>query len=158
MNLYKTILYIDNLITLHIYVSGNDSAIRYISFFDSIPGTIKETPLLSEATVQLKEYFAGSLKEFSLPLEYYGTPFQTKIWDALKTVSYGTTVSYKELAGRAGYPKAYRAAGNAVNRNPIAVILPCHRIIASDGTIGGFAPGPETKIKLMRLENISVSK
>ena len=117
-------------------------------------GEIRETPVLLEAKHQLEEYFEGKRKVFDLPLKYEGTPFQHHVWDALRKIPYGEVRSYKEIAEAVGSPKAFRAVGQAVHNNPIALIVPCHRVIASDGSLGGFAAGPEMKMKILTLENV----
>lgn len=113
---------------------------------------------LEEACRQLEEYFSGQRQEFTLPLEVQGTEFQKKIWAGLSQIPYGTTVSYGELARFAGNPKAARAAGMAVHRNPIAVILPCHRVIGADGSLTGFGGGLEVKKQLLELEAFVISE
>lgn len=115
---------------------------------------IRETPVLLEAKHQLEEYFEGKRKVFDLPLKYEGTPFQHAVWDALRDIPYGEVRSYREIAEAVGSPKAFRAVGQAVHNNPIALIVPCHRVIASDGSLGGFAAGPEMKMKILTLENV----
>ena len=111
-----------------------------------------ETPLIKKAASQLNEYFEGKRKTFDLPLNQQGTDFQLKIWNALQNIPYGETRSYGELAAMTGNPKASRAVGMANNRNPIPVIIPCHRIIGSDGSLTGYAGGLELKQKLLELE------
>jgi AraC family transcriptional regulator of adaptative response/methylated-DNA-[protein]-cysteine methyltransferase len=102
------------------------------------------TPILFMVHEQLGQYFNGSLKKFSIPLALDGTAFQQRIWTALQTIPYGTTVSYQDLARAVGSPKAYRAAGSANGANIIAIIIPCHRVITSQG-LGGYACGVERK-------------
>lgn len=108
--------------------------------------------IIKETVSQLKEYFDGSRKNFFLPLHYTATPFCSQVWHALMTVPYGKTLSYKELSLIAGFPKGYRAVAGACGANPIAIILPCHRIIASDGSPGGYTGGLDKKIRLLDLE------
>jgi methylated-DNA-[protein]-cysteine S-methyltransferase len=117
-----------------------------------------ETPLIKNAALQLKEYFEGKTKIFDLPLSLNGTDFQLKVWKALQNLPYGETRSYGELAALAGNPRASRAIGMANNRNPIPVIIPCHRIIGSDGNLTGYAGGLELKQKLLELEKTFVNK
>ncbi|NLJ80242.1 MAG: methylated-DNA--[protein]-cysteine S-methyltransferase [Firmicutes bacterium] len=114
---------------------------------DSVP-----TPFLLEVAKQLKEYFAGARQEFDLDLKPKGTDFQKRVWEALLTVPYGETISYKQVAERIGKPRAYRAVGLANNRNPIAIIIPCHRVIGADGKLVGYGGGLETKRFLLDLE------
>jgi len=111
-----------------------------------------ETPLIRKAAAQLDEYFKGKRKTFDLPLALHGTAFQTRVWEALQNIPYGQTVSYGQIAAAAGNPKACRAAGMANNRNPVTIIIPCHRVIGSDGSLTGYAGGLELKQKLLLLE------
>jgi methylated-DNA-[protein]-cysteine S-methyltransferase len=101
---------------------------------------------------QLKEYFLEKRKLFELPFGFTGNNFYTKIWRILCTIPYGTTVSYKELAKLAGKPLAFRAVGNANHQNPLPIIIPCHRVIKNDGSIGGYGAGIEIKQYLLQLE------
>lgn len=112
----------------------------------------KETPLLKEAARQMKEYFFGDRKQFDLPLSLTGTPFQRADWAALQTIPYGQTRCYQEIAGQLGNPKACRAVGLANNRNPVAVIIPCHRVLGKDGKLVGYAGGLAVKEGLLKLE------
>lgn len=110
-------------------------------------------PLLVEAVRQLTAYFAGDLKEFDLPLDPHGTPFQHSVWDELRRVGYGETASYGEIARRLGMtPAASRAVGLANGRNPIPIVIPCHRVVGSKGTLTGYAGGIERKQALLDLE------
>ncbi len=111
-----------------------------------------ETPLLSEARRQLSEYFSGERKVFSLPLSVCGTEFQKKDWQALQKIPYGETRSYKQVAEMIGNPKACRAVGMANNRNRIAIVIPCHRVIGADGTMVGYGGGVEHKVWLLEME------
>lgn len=108
--------------------------------------------LQKETDRQLKEYFAGERQSFDIPVYEKGTLFQMKVWDALKEIPYGTTVSYQELAERIGNPKACRAVGMAIHNNPVVIIVPCHRVIHKDGSVGGYAGGVEKKKILLNLE------
>jgi methylated-DNA-[protein]-cysteine S-methyltransferase len=110
------------------------------------------TPLLRRATGQLNEYFAGTRREFDLPLAPSGTEFQLTCWRALREIPYGETRSYGEQATRIGRPDRARAVGAANGANPIAVIVPCHRVIGADGSLVGFGGGLETKRRLLDLE------
>lgn len=116
----------------------------------------KETPLLKKAKKQLKEYFAGKRKEFDLPLAPSGTPFQMKCWEGLRAIPYGETRTYKDIASYAGNPKAVRAAGGANHNNPISIIVPCHRVVGSTGSLTGFGGGLEAKAYLLNLEQKGV--
>lgn len=105
-----------------------------------------------EARAQLRAYFAGELTRFELPLSPQGTPFQLKVWQALRDIEYGRTESYGELARRIGDTKATRAVGAANGRNPLPIVIPCHRVIGSDGSLTGFGGGIERKRFLLALE------
>ena len=112
-----------------------------------------ETPLIKKAAAQLEEYFEGKRKNFDLPLVLNGTDFQNRVWEALRKIPYGKTRSYGELAAMTGNPKASRAVGMANNRNPIVIVIPCHRVIGSDGSLTGFGGGLELKKRLLELEH-----
>ena len=109
-------------------------------------------PVLAEAERQLAEYFAGRRTKFSLKLDFAGTPFQQKVWNALLTIPFGETRSYAQIAKQIGSPAATRAVGAANGRNPIAIVAPCHRVIGSGGKLTGFAAGLEAKAYLLALE------
>jgi len=109
-------------------------------------------PALRRAAAQLTAYFAGERRVFELPLAPTGTPFQYAVWDAITAVPAGDTISYAELARRAGHPGSARAAGAATGRNPIAIVVPCHRIIGADGSLTGYAGGLDRKRALLALE------
>ena len=107
---------------------------------------------VGEALRQLREYFAGKRAGFDLPLAPAGTAFQRSVWRQLQEIPYGETISYGELARRVGNPKASRAVGSANGANPLPIVIPCHRVIAGDGTLGGFGGGLLTKQTLLALE------
>lgn len=109
-------------------------------------------PLLVEAAEQLDAYFAGDLREFDLPLAPSGTAFQRDVWDAVSAISYGQTASYAEIAAAVGRPAACRAVGAANGRNPLPVIVPCHRIIGAAGALTGYGGGLDRKRSLLDLE------
>lgn len=111
-----------------------------------------QTPVLRRAAKQLDAYLGGRRESFKLPLDLQGTPFQRRTWEALLHIPYGHTITYAELARRIGRPKATRAVANACGRNPVAVVVPCHRVIASDGGLGGYAGGVALKRRLLSLE------
>lgn len=108
--------------------------------------------VLRETARQLKAYFAGELREFDVPMNLTGTSFQKKVWDELTRIPYGETISYAELATRIGNPKACRAVGLANGRNPIAILVPCHRVIGANGTLTGYGGGLPTKQWLLEHE------
>ena len=107
---------------------------------------------IKEAAQQLDAYWAGELLDFDLPLAPKGTPFQHKVWSALRTIPYGTTATYGEIARKIGSPTASRAVGAANGRNPIAIVVPCHRVIGANGTLTGYAGGLDMKRRLLAHE------
>lgn len=137
---------------LTIFAEG--SALTALVFGDF--GGYDDTPLFRETGRQLEEYFAGMRRTFSLPLDPAGTDFQLRVWRALWDVPYGTTISYRELAQRAGSPRGFRAVGQASGRNPLPILIPCHRVIAADGGLGGYSGGTERKRVLLALEGVSL--
>lgn len=121
---------------------------------DFIEGDFSQnsTPLLELAKKQLNEYFTKKRKTFTIPLKTYGTPFQKEVWQTLQKIPYSSTISYKQESIMVNRPKAFRAVANANGKNPISIIIPCHRVIASDGTLGGYSGGLDKKIFLLELE------
>jgi methylated-DNA-[protein]-cysteine S-methyltransferase len=115
-------------------------------------GPEEATPVLAAAVEQLEAYFAGDLKDFDLPLAAAGTPFQQRVWAELVRIPYGETCSYMEVAERLGDRKAVRAVGLANGRNPIAIVVPCHRVIGANGKLTGYAGGLWRKERLLSLE------
>ncbi len=109
-------------------------------------------PILTMAVLQLEEYFSGLRHEFELPLAVTGTDFQNQVWHALTTIPYGMTWSYQDLANAIGNPKAVRAVGLANGKNPLSVVVPCHRVIGKSGKLTGYAGGVERKQRLLALE------
>lgn len=109
-------------------------------------------PVLLEAARQLNEYFAGQRMTFTVPFDRFGTPFQEDVWQALETIPFGETRSYSDIARQIGRPRAVRAVGAANGRNPISIIVPCHRVVGSNGSLTGFAGGLETKNYLLKME------
>jgi methylated-DNA-[protein]-cysteine S-methyltransferase len=109
-------------------------------------------PMLVETERQLTEYFSGTRTEFDLPLEPQGSEFQRKVWQALRKIPFGQTRSYQDLAKAVGAPKASRAVGAANGKNPLSIIVPCHRVVGANGALSGFAGGLEAKAKLLALE------
>ena len=116
----------------------------------------KETELIKKAYTQLEEYLSGKRTEFNIEIEMIGTEFQKKVWKELLNIPYGETRSYKDIAIAIGNEKACRAVGNANNKNPIAIIVPCHRVVGSDGSMTGYAGGLNIKEKLLKIEKCSV--
>lgn len=112
-----------------------------------------KTDLLQRAARQLEAYFQGRRKEFALPLDPEGTPFQKQVWEELQRIPFGETVSYKEIARRIGRPTATRAVGLANGRNPLAIVIPCHRVIGQDGSLTGYGGGLPIKRRLLDMES-----
>ncbi len=139
---------------------ANDEALTGIYFADDrsqtgVGGDWKEQPahpVLQAAKRQLGEYFAGRRKIFDLPLAPSGTPFQHRVWQALRAIPYGETQSYADIACRISNPKAVRAVGAANGANPISIVVPCHRVIGADGSLTGYGGGLPRKRKLLALE------
>ncbi len=142
-----------------LYLVANDTGLQGI-FFDKQSLSLKRTLQLGTASdkiliktiAQLEEYFAGKRKQFDINLSFSGTPFQQHVWHQLTKIPFGQTVSYKDIAKRIKNPKAVRAVGTANGKNPFCIIVPCHRVIAADGTIGGYGGGIANKRKLLELE------
>ena len=129
-------------------------AILSLDFTDDISmGDHSDHPLLLQLEKELGEYFVGKRASFSLPLNPTGTPFQKSVWNTLLTIAYGQTITYAEEAKQFGNHKATRAVANANGRNPIAILIPCHRVIATGGGLGGYSGGIEKKEFLLRLES-----
>jgi len=114
-------------------------------------------PVVAATAAQLGEYFAGERQEFDLPLDAVGTEFQRSAWEALRTIPYGATVSYGEQAARMGDRRKARAVGAANGRNPISIVVPCHRVVGSNGALTGFAGGVDTKAWLLQHEQAVTS-
>jgi len=139
-------------------VAGDEDGLKHISFLEGKHGITPErdwredSSYLSEPIRQLELYFQGRLRQFTLKLAPRGTAFQLEVLRALQEVPYGETISYGELAKRMGRPKASRAVGAANARNPLPIVIPCHRVIGSDGSLVGFGGGLDIKQKLLDLE------
>ncbi len=129
----------------------NKQSVRLVNKTDA---SKPEEKILDKTSKQLSEYFSATRKQFDLPLDLEGTAFQKKVWQQLQRIPFGQTVSYGDVAKRIKNPKAVRAVGSANGKNPVCVIVPCHRVIASDGTIGGYSGGLQVKRKLLALEGI----
>lgn len=141
---------------------ADDSALTGLYFvgYKHIPAASKgwtrnkQHPILCQAAKQLQEYFSGKREKFSVPLRLGGTDFQEKIWKKIASIPYGKTVSYTILAKQAGSVDAIRAAGTATGRNPISIIIPCHRVVGKDGSLHGFAGGLDRKRHLLEIEGL----
>lgn len=144
-----------------LYIVQEDDAIAEVVILHSnevIQYEKKETLLIQNAYQQLTEYFQGERQNFQLPLAPKGTPFQQKVWKKLQTIPYGETWSYLQMAKAIGNPKACRAVGMANHRNPIGIIIPCHRVIGSNGDLVGYASGLDMKRYLLNLEQETILK
>ena len=143
-------------------IEGDGNRLHFIHF-DTIPPPVpdprsrRDKAPFAEAVLQLSAYFAGDLTAFSLDLHLGGTPFQLKVWEALREIPYGRTASYGEIARRIGNPRAARAVGGANHRNPLPIVIPCHRVIGADGRLAGFGGGVHIKAALLALEQGHVS-
>lgn len=115
------------------------------------------SPILEKSRAQLEEYFNGKRRDFDLPLDPKGTPYMLKVWKALQSIPYGKTASYKDVAEATGDAKACRAVGQANNRNPLPIVIPCHRVVGADGKLAGYGGGTDIKIKLLRLEGVNLA-
>jgi len=144
-------------------LAGDADALRLVSFESSKHAAPPQADWkqdkapFAEVVRQLQAYFRGELREFDVPLALQGTEFQRRVWNALRGIPYGETISYLQLAERIGNPKAVRAVGLANGSNPIPIIVPCHRVIGSDGSLTGFGGGISTKKKLLELESKQLS-
>jgi methylated-DNA-[protein]-cysteine S-methyltransferase len=140
---------------------ADDTALVAIAFNEQLRGSGTDAkddpahPVLTQARAELGEYFAGTRKTFSIPLRARGTVFQQGVWDALAEIPWGETRSYGDIARRIGNPKGVRAVGLANGRNPLPIVVPCHRVIGSDGSLTGYGGGLPIKVKLLALEGIS---
>lgn len=131
-------------------LSAGPEGLSAVAFGDRGSGTA--CPLLEQAAAELAAYFAGQLRTFTVPLAPMGTDFQQRVWAALREIPYGGTATYGEIAARVGNPRACRAVGQANNRNPIPILIPCHRVIGAGGQLTGYAGGLDVKQKLLALE------
>lgn len=125
---------------------------KYLYGPESRAGWTADAVRLADARRQLQRYFSGALREFDLPLDLHGTPFQLEVWNALREIPFGETWSYRDLARRIGRPNAMRAVGAANGRNPVSIIVPCHRVIGADGSLTGYGGGLPRKQFLLAHE------
>lgn len=137
----------------NIVLEGNESGLQRVEFGKEVPHSAELPESLKIGLAQLKEYFEGKRKEFELPLNPSGTAFQIKVWKLLETIPFGSTRTYHEIAVALGDPKVIRAAASANGKNPIAIIIPCHRVIGSDGSLIGYAGGLDRKKWLLDHES-----
>lgn len=139
-----------------IVVEDDGSFITRVYVDNAFIGSGDSSRLFITVKTQLEEYFCGKRREFDIPLKLNGTEFQKTVWNALLTVPYGKTASYKDIAAMIGKPKAARAVGGANNKNPIIIIVPCHRVVGADGSLTGYAYGTDIKQTLLNIEKNSV--
>ncbi len=142
------------------YLTASDQGLKSafweeqpVPFATSLQGPTPAHRILATSVEQLEQYFNGDRKKFDIPLDLNGTEFQMQVWQALIRIPYGKTFSYSDLARHIGREKAVRAVGTANGRNPICIIVPCHRVIAADGSLGGYSGGLNIKAHLLKLEN-----
>ena len=145
-----------------ILMAASDRGVCYLNFIDDAITVESDSyrsieslhPFLQKLITELDSYFAGNTKLFSVPLDLQGTDFQKKVWEAVAAIPYGESVSYAKLSGALGNPDAIRAVANANARNPVLIIVPCHRVIGTDGSLTGYAAGLHRKKFLLELEGI----
>ncbi len=137
-----------------VYICEDKGFVTHLGFGKKPPfaATERDSPLMCRAHAQLKEYLGGGRTSFGLPLRPEGTPFEQAVWQQLQAIPYGETITYGELARRVGRPRAARAAGAACGKNPIAIFIPCHRVLGQNGGLTGYAWGEERKAALLELE------
>lgn len=135
-----------------LWIADNTESIVQISTAP-IEGYVKETSLIKQCYQELCEYFKQDREQFNFPISFKDTPFREKCYKALLNIPYGSTCTYKDLAIAIGNPKACRAVGQAIHHNPLLIVIPCHRIIQTNGSLGGFGAGTEIKMKLLNIEN-----
>ncbi|WP_080797717.1 methylated-DNA--[protein]-cysteine S-methyltransferase [Arabiibacter massiliensis] len=139
-------------------IASDGAAITAIAFGEEeLPGERHATELTNRAANQLQEYLAGKRRAFDLPLAPAGTEFQKKVWAALADIPYGETRSYSDIAAAIGSPRACRAVGGANNRNPLPIVVPCHRVVGANGSLVGYASGTKIKAFLLDLERRAVA-
>jgi len=154
----------DSSLLKNVFVASTEKGVCAVDFLktekaflkelkERFPGEIvKDGRKNQDAINQLRKYLKGELRRFTCKLDFEGTPFQKKVWSALTKIPYGQTRSYQEIAKSIGHPKAFRAVGNANGENSIPLIVPCHRVIESNGGMGGFGHGIKVKMQLLSLE------
>ncbi len=134
-------------------IGATDEGITHIRFVDAPTEAVHGHPLIERCKAQLAEYFAGRRQVFDLPLAPHGTPFQQRVWQQLRAIPYGETCSYATISASIGSPNSQRAVGAANGRNPLSIVVPCHRVIGSNGQLTGYAGGLERKQWLLRHES-----
>ena len=139
-------------------LTEEDGSIIRIELTDAAAPSSAPTPLLREAEHQITAFLRGDRRQLDFPIRMVGTPFQQRVWRALQQIPYGTTRTYGEIASAVGNPRASRAVGMACNKNPLLLIVPCHRVVGVNGKLVGFAYGTDTKRQLLLLERESFSR
>ncbi|MBC6695631.1 methylated-DNA--[protein]-cysteine S-methyltransferase [Terrisporobacter mayombei] len=155
--MYNIFFYETDIGTIGIREDGQYITNIYFSKFNT-EDNILETDLIISGIMQINEYIQGKRKKFDLPLNLEGTEFQKKVWNELKNIPYGETRSYKDIAVAIGNEKASRAIGMANNKNPIPILIPCHRVIGANGKLVGYRGGLDIKEKLLNIENADLNK
>jgi len=138
-------------------IKASSSSLTSIVLVNEAPESVSSNDVTDYAKEELNQYFSGALQKFTVPLSPTGTRFQRLVWDSLLTIPFGKSVSYQYIAAQINNPKAVRAVGNANGKNPIAIIIPCHRVIGKNGSLTGYSWGEEAKSWLLQHEN-SMSK
>jgi len=153
-------MYIDYMMTPVgvLELQASELGITEISYCESANNTIISHDIIDRCKQQLTEYFEGKRREFDLPLDQLGTNFQKSVWASLIKIPFGQVVSYRDIANMINNPKAVRAVGAANGKNPISIIVPCHRVIGSNGTLTGYAGGLARKAWLLKLEGNDIQK
>ena len=135
-------------------ITANTTELKAIVFVDDVlQQTAQDNTVTNLTKLQLKEYFAGTRQQFELPIAAKGTDFQRQVWQQLNMIPYGKTSSYQEIARKINNPKAVRAVGSANGKNPLTIVVPCHRVIGSNGSLTGYAWGVSRKAQLLELES-----
>ena len=132
----------------------SDKGLKHIDYVYKVGKKKEKHPRLEGVIAQLEEYFVGKRKKFLIPVDLDGTEFQATVWRELMKIPYGKVVSYADIAQGVGKPTAVRAVGNANGKNPIPIVIPCHRVVKSDGQLGGYTAGVDRKKKLLELEGV----
>ncbi|MGL4989757.1 MAG: methylated-DNA--[protein]-cysteine S-methyltransferase [Sarcina sp.] len=153
----KEYRYVQNFIIGKLLIKVSDTKLKEISFYNGLEDNIifERNKIIDNTILQLEEYFAGSRKNFDLPLEFNGTEFQERVWKSLLEIPYGESATYKDIAKMIGNEKAVRAVGGANNKNKIMIVIPCHRVIGSNGKLVGYAGGITIKQILLELESFN---
>ena len=136
----------------NIKISADEKSILTVSFTDETVNFLNKNEIIDKTIIQLNEYFEGKRRVFDLEINLKGTDFPKRVWNELLKIPYGETRTYKDIAIKIGNEKSYRAVGNSCNKNPIAIIVPCHRVIGINGNLNGYEYGKDIKKKLLILE------